>query len=109
MSDKLVDSHGRRRSVTIGFRVSPEENEQINVAVSLSGLTKQDYITSKLLDRTIQVQGNSKIHRAVYDRLTEVLTELQRIQTGGQIDDELMDNISLIAGFIDRLYLKTNV
>ena len=109
MSEKIVDAHGRRRSVTVGFRVSPEESEQINVAVSLSGLTKQDYITSKLLDRTIQVQGNSKIHRAVYDRLTEVLTELQRIQEGGCIDDELMDNISLIAGFIDRLYLKTNV
>ena len=109
MSEKKIDNHGRYRSETIGFRVSPEENKQINFAVSLSGLTKQDYITSKLLDRTIHVQPNSKVHRAVYDRLTEVLEELQRIQTGGQIDDELMDNISLIAGFIDRLYLKNNV
>ena len=101
--------HGRYCSETIGFRNSPEENKQINVAVSLSGLTKQEYITSKLLDREIHVQPNSKVHRAVYNCLTEVLEELQRIQEGGQIDDELMDNINLIAGFIDRLYLKNNV
>ncbi|MGI5878241.1 MAG: plasmid mobilization protein [Christensenellales bacterium] len=109
MSEKRVDNHNRFRSLTVAFRASPEENEQINVAVSLSGLSKQDYIISKLLDRTIHVQGNCKVHRAVYDRLTEVLTELQRIQDGSQIGDELMDNISLIANLVDRLYIKTNV
>ena len=33
----------RKRSVTVGFRVSPEENEHINKAVALSGLSKQEY------------------------------------------------------------------
>ena len=106
MSYKKQDDHNRYRSRTIGFRCSPEENEKINIAVSLSGLEKQEYIVSKLLDRTIMVQGNCRIHRAVYDRLGEVLEELRRIETGGQIDDELMANISLIAGFVDKLYIK---
>ena len=44
MSAKNLDSKGRFRARTIGFRVSPEEDKQINIAVSLSGLTKQDYI-----------------------------------------------------------------
>ena len=109
MSEKKRDNHNRFRSLTVAFRASPEENEQINVAVSLSGLSKQDYIISKLLDRTIHVQGNCKVHRAVYDRLTEVLTELQRIQAGAQIDDELMDNISLITNLVDNLYIKTRI
>ena len=109
MSEKKRDNHNRFRSLTVAFRASPEENEQINVAVSLSGLSKQDYIISKLLDRTIHVQGNCKVHRAVYDRLTEVLTELQRIQAGAQIDDELMDNISLITNLVDNLYIKTSI
>ena len=66
MSAKNLDGHGRFRSETIGFRLSPEENEQINFAVGLSGMTKQDYIVSKLLDREIVVQGNTKIQKFIY-------------------------------------------
>ena len=52
----VIPSHNRYRSQTIAFRVSPEEDKQINIAVSLSGMTKQDYITYKLLDRTINAK-----------------------------------------------------
>lgn len=106
MSAKNLDNHGRWRSKTIAFRVSPEEDAQIEVAVQLSGLTKQDYITAKLLDRTVVVQGNCKVHRAVIDRLKDVLDELVRIENGGNINDELMENIALITGLIDGLYEK---
>ena len=108
MSAKNMDDHNRFRSQTIAFRVSPEEDKQINIAVSLSGLTKQDYITNKLLDRTINVKASCKVHRAVYDRLTEVLEQLQRINSGESIDDELSENISLIAKMVDGLYITTN-
>ena len=60
MSAKNLDNHNRWRSKTIAFRVSPEENEQIEIAVRLSGLTKQDYITRRLLNRDIVVQGNPR-------------------------------------------------
>ena len=85
-----------------------EKNERSRCRF-LSGLSKQDYIISKLLDRTIHVQGNCKVHRAVYDRLSEVLAELQRIQSGDQVNDELLDNISLITNLVDHLYIKTNL
>lgn len=65
MSAKNLDNKGRFRSRTIGFRVSPEEDAQINVAVSLSGLTKQDYITNRLLCRDIVVQGNPRVYKAL--------------------------------------------
>lgn len=107
MSAKNLDGHGRWRSKTIAFRVSPEEDAQIDVAVQLSGLTKQDYITAKLLDRSVIVQGNCKVHRAVYDRLSDVLSELTRIENGAGIDGELMENIALITGLIDGLYAKS--
>lgn len=103
MSAKNTDNHNRFRSLTIAFRVSPEEDKQINIAVSLSGMTKQDYITYKLLDRTINVKASCKVHRAVYDRLTEVLEQLTRLNDGREIDDELMDNISLITRLVDEL------
>lgn len=101
----VIPSHNRFRSQTIAFRVSPEENKQINIAVSLSGMTKQDYITYKLLDRTINVKASCKVHRAVYDRLTEVLEQLKRLNDGREIDDELMDNILLITRLVDGLYI----
>lgn len=101
----VIPSHNRYRSQTIAFRVSPEEDKQINIAVSLSGMTKQDYITYKLLDRTINVKASCKVHRAVYDRLTEVLEQLKRPNDDREIDDELMDNISLITRLVDGLYI----
>lgn len=102
----VIPSHNRFCSQTIVFRVSPEEDKQINIAVSLSGMTKQDYITYKLLDRTINVKASCKVHRAVYDRLTEVLEQLKRLNDGREIDDELMDNISLITRLVDGLYIS---
>lgn len=101
----VIPSHNRFRSQSIAFRVSPEEDKQINIAVSLSGMTKQDYITYKLLDRTINVKASCKVHRAVYDRLTEVLEQLKRLNDSREIDDELMDNISLITRLVDGLYI----
>ena len=105
MTAKNLDNQKRWRSQTIGFRVSPEENQQINIAVSLSGMTKQDCITHKLLDRTIHVQASCKVHRAVYDRLTEVLTELKRLNSGESIDEELQNNIALISRLVEELYM----
>lgn len=47
MSDKVLDRHGRWRSLTIAFRISPEENAELNERVKLSGLTKQEYIINR--------------------------------------------------------------
>ena len=48
MSLKNRDNHNRWRNKTVAFRVSPEEDAQIETFVKLSGLTKQDYITRRL-------------------------------------------------------------
>lgn len=76
--------------------------------MSLTGLSKQDFITSKRLDRTINVQANCKVHRAVFDWLGEVLDELKRLEPSDDIDDELMDNISLILAVANGLYNPEN-
>lgn len=103
MSAKNLDNHNRFRSKTIGFRVSPEEDEQINIAVRLSGLTKQDYIICRLTDRSVVVQGNPRVYKALRSKLVAVLDQLERIEAGQGVDDELMDTIQLIAGIMDGL------
>ena len=80
----------------MGFRVSPEENEQINIAVALSGLPKQEYCYRRCMNRDIVVQGNPRVYKALRNQLAAVLDELKRIEAAGELRDELLDNIELI-------------
>ena len=103
MSAKNLDNHNRWRNKTVAFRVSPEENEQLEIAVRLSGLTKQDYITRRLLNRDIVVQGNPRVYKALRDQLAAVLEELRRMEAGGGMDDELLATIRLITVTLDGM------
>ena len=103
MSAKNLDNHNRWRNKTVAFRVSPEEDEQLEIAVRLSGLTKQDYITRRLLNRDIVVQGNPRVYKALRDQLAAVLGELRRMKTGGGVDDELLATIRLITVTLDGM------
>ena len=103
MSAKNLDRHNRWRNKTVAFRVSPEEDAQIETAVRLSGLTKQDYITKRLLCREIVVQGNPRVYKALRNELNSVLEELKRIEAGQSIDGELLETIRLIAVTLDGM------
>ena len=96
MSAKNLDNRNRWRSITVGFRVSPEENEQLNTAVALSGLPKQEYCYRRCMNREIVVQGNPRVYKALKNRLEAVLNELKRIENSGELRDELLDDIELI-------------
>mgnify|MGYP002979340874 CR=1 FL=1 len=87
----------------MAFRVSPEEDEQIEAAVRLSGLTKQDYITRRLTCKDVVVQGNPRVYKALKQELAAVLAELQRIEAGNSVDEELLNVIELIAVILGGL------
>ena len=57
MSKKNYDNHNRWRNKTVAFRVSAEEDLHLEALVKLTGLTKQDYIIRRLLERDVVVQG----------------------------------------------------
>lgn len=96
MSVKVLDQQGRWRNKTVAFRVSPEEDEQIEAAVRLSGLTKQDYIIKRLQEKDVVVVGSPRVYKALKNELARVLDELQRIDGGGEVSRDLMDTIELI-------------
>lgn len=100
MSAKNKDNHNRWRNKTVAFRVSPEEDQQIEKYVQLSGLTKQDYITRRLMCRDVVVQGNPRVYKALRKELATVLSELQGIEAGGGVSDELLDLIEMITVII---------
>ena len=107
MSLKNRDEHNRWRNKTVAFRVSPEEDKQIETYVQLSGLTKQDYITRRLTHKDIVVQGNPRVFKALRNQLADVLAELQRIESGSKVDDELLDVIEMIAEIFGGLKDKS--
>ena len=96
MKKKNVDKHKRFRSLTVAFRVSPEENEQINTAVALSGLPKQEYCYRRCLNRDIVVHGNPRVYKALKDHMESILDQLKRIEAGQSVDEDLLENINLI-------------
>lgn len=96
MSAKNVDKYNRFRSITVGFRVSPEEFEELNRAVALSGLPKQEYCYRKCMNRDIVVQGNPRVYKQLKVNLEMVLSELKRIENGVEINAELLETIQLI-------------
>lgn len=108
MSARNLDNRNRWRNKTVAFRVSPEEDEQIEIAVRLSGLTKQDYITRRLMEREVVVQGNPKVYKALRDQFAAVLGELQRIESGAQVNGDLLDTITLIAKIMGGMKEDSN-
>ena len=103
MSLKSRDEHNRWRNKTVAFRISPEEDDLLEKFVRLSGLTKQDYITRRLLCKEVVVQGNPRVYKALRDQLAAVLDELQRIEAGQKIETDLMDMIDMIAAILDGM------
>lgn len=82
--------HNRVRSKTIAFRITPELNEQINLIVADSGMTKQDYITSKLLDLEVTIVPSTYTYAALRDEMREVCRQLNRIRNGCEPSERLL-------------------
>ena len=96
MSAKNRDKNGRWRSITVAFRVSEDENNAINEAVALSGLTKQDYITSKLINRDVVVVGNPRVFKALKTKMEDIYNELLRLNSSGEVNEQLIETIRLV-------------
>ena len=103
MSAKNRDRHGRWRAKTIGFRVSEEENREIKEAVALSGLTRQEYIISKLTNRDVVIVGNPRVFKALKSKMDDIYSELLRIASGTEVSGHLLDTINLIARIYDGM------
>ena len=93
--DKSLDNKGRWRNVIISFRMSPQERDDLNVRVKLSGLTKQDYIIKRLSERAVIVQPNTRVYKALRNQMAEILEELKRIDNVAGIDSDLLDKIQI--------------
>lgn len=104
--DKTLDNKGRWRNVIISFRMSPQERDDLNVRVKLSGLTKQDYIIKRLSERDVIVQPNTRVYKALRNQMADILTELRRIENSANIDSDLLDKIQITVQIYNGLAEK---
>ena len=101
--ERTLDYKGRWRNHTVAFRVSDEEVKLLNDLVALSGLTKQDYITRRLLCRDVVVQGNSRVYKALKNQMAAIYEELKRLEALSPDNDELLYTLQVIAITLDGL------
>ena len=99
--EKSLDCKGRWRNHTVAFRVSDEEAKLLNDLVALSGLTKQDYITRRLLCRDVVVQGNPRVYKALKNQMAVIYEELKRMESVSPDNDELLYTLQVIAITLD--------
>lgn len=99
----LRDEHNRVRYITVGFRVSAEQNEKINAAVKISGLSKQEYCYKRCLCQDVVVQGNPRVYKGLKDELARVLEELERLSQGDSVCPEVLETITLITTVLGEM------
>lgn len=97
----------RKRSMTITFRVSPEENELVNLLAATAHMIKQDYIMSKLTDTAIVVRPNSHTYKALKDAMAKVYAELSRIRRAGDMDASLAKRVEILTDIFWDLGMET--
>ena len=102
MSARNNDNKGRFRSVTIGFRVSPEEAYALDLKVNTSGMTKQDYCTKTVLDEEITAHPNIRVQTYICRYLTELTEQLKRLESIEKNND-VLENIKYLLELIDKM------
>jgi hypothetical protein len=60
-------------------------------------MTKQDYIIHRLQEKEIVVVGNPRVYKALRNQMEQIYVELQRIEAGQLMDDDLLEVIELVA------------
>ena len=89
--------------MAVAFRMSPEENADLNIRVKLSGLTKQEYFIRRISERSVTVQGSSRVYKALRNQMIDILAELKRLESAGDADDEFLSIIRLVAETVNGM------
>ena len=101
--NKNLDKQGRWRNKTVSFRMSKGEAMLLDNLVSLSGLTKQDYIIKRLLCKDVVVIGNTRVYKALKSHMEQLCIELKKLSTTQKIDDVTTSTIQFISQILKNM------
>ncbi len=100
---KKCDPKNRWRNKSVAFRMSLDEAEQLNNYVRLSGLTKQEYLITRSLQKDVIVNGNPRVYKALRDLFRKNLEELQRLEKVIDDHSDLIELTTYMATIMDGL------
>lgn len=103
MSEKNLDLQGRMRSKTVAFRMSPEEADLLQRYVDMSGMTKQDYLISRVLQREVTVVPNKRMQLYMVENMLYVFKELRRLDAGQVLPRDLSELVGMLSGIFAAL------
>ena len=103
MSKKNLDPQGRMRSKTVAFRMSPEEADLLQRYADMSGMTKQDYLISRVLQREVTVIPNKRMQLYMEENMLYVFKELRRLDAGQVLPQDLSELVGMLAGIFAAL------
>ena len=103
MSARSRDGQGRWRCKTIGVRISPEENAELDTLVALSGMTKQDYCINRMLQRDVVVTGNPRVHKALKNQMEQLCQEFERLCNVNEVSAETLHVLEYLAKIYEGL------
>ena len=83
--------------------MSKEEVTLLDNLVSLSGLTKQDYIIKRLLCKDVVVIGNTRVYKALKSHMEQLCMELKKLTNGNEIDDVTTSTIQFISQILKNM------
>lgn len=90
-------NYRRKRTISKAFRVSPEENERIELLSKAAGVTQQQYIMMKLEDKEFTIVPDVRTYKMLRDEMRSVYSELCRIRDGSGINEQLEAKIVLLS------------
>ncbi len=108
MTAKVRDDHNRWRSKTVAFRMSPEEADQLDAFVQMSGLPKQDYLIQRALQREVVVNGNPRVYKGLRIQMEAIHNDLEQISAERFFDDELLDRVEQITTIMRSMLEESN-
>ena len=103
MSEKNLDFQGRMRSKTVAFRMSPEEADLLQRYADMSGMTKQDYLISRVLQREVTVVPNKRMQLYMEENMLYVFKELRRLDAGQVLPQDLSELVGMLSGIFAAL------
>ena len=103
MSEKNLVPEGRMRSKTVAFRMSPEEADLLQRYADMSGMTKQDYLISRVLQREVTVIPNKRMQLYMEENMLHVVKELRRLDAEQVLPRDLSELVGMLAGIFAAL------
>ena len=102
MGKNSID-HNRFRNITVCFRMTEAERNELYMRIKLSGLPKQKYMIDRTLQRDIVVIGNPRVYKALRDKIADILEELKRLRGGDEFNAEILTAIQAVSQILTGL------